>query len=137
MKTTHPGHEGEYVVAFEVFHQLHCLNTIRQYTWRNHYTVLPAALDGNDVANRMHVDHCIETLRLSLMCNADLTPFTLPIGEHNRVRADFDAFHRCKKWDPLVNWMTSNSWEPFSDPPLLPESNFRKPLRNEHSRAER
>lgn len=51
-----------------------------------------------------HVQHCIEYLRVTLMCHADTT---LEGGEY------VDAFHRaegmgtvhmCKNWDDLLGW---------------------------------
>ncbi|WPH00670.1 Hypothetical protein R9X50_00350000 [Acrodontium crateriforme] len=134
---TAPGHEREYIVAFEVFHQLHCLNLIRQYTWLDHYAVPPSSLRGGDrVGNRMHVDHCIETLRLSLMCNADITPFLTRNHDVNdptnrlNAKADFDSFHKCKKWDPLVSWVRDHTWEKSNIDELRPAHHFKSTYDN-------
>ncbi|TRX89736.1 hypothetical protein FHL15_009326 [Xylaria flabelliformis] len=110
-----------YSGMIEAFHQLHCLNLIRQYTWRDYYKDnLREWLDKGDhrrivdldilanksVGDRMHVDHCIETLRLQLMCNADMTPMLVfedrdsPLGS----KADFNVHHKCRRWDRLVEW---------------------------------
>ncbi|KAI0552373.1 hypothetical protein F4679DRAFT_535407 [Xylaria curta] len=110
-----------YSGMFEAFHQLHCLNLIRQYTWRDYYKDhLREWLDEGDhrrivdldilanqsVGDRMHVDHCIETLRLQLMCNADMTPMLVfedndsPLGS----KADFNVHHKCRRWDRLIEW---------------------------------
>lgn len=70
----------------------------------------------------MLVDHCIEALRLTLMCHGDTTPYLIerdpeaPVG----ARADFSAHHRCRKFDPLVEWMSLN---------IVPDA-FGSPLRN-------
>lgn len=67
---------------------------------------MPADI-SEPVAGRMHVDHCIETLRLSLMCYADVTPLLVyedpdaPIG----VRADFNVHHKCRKFDKLIEYV--------------------------------
>ncbi|KAG4427682.1 hypothetical protein IFR05_016836, partial [Cadophora sp. M221] len=68
-----------YMATIEAFHQLHCLNLIRKYTWMQmgRYTMPPPELNSTAVGNRMHVDHCIETLRLALMCFADVTPILM------------------------------------------------------------
>ncbi|KAI1748131.1 hypothetical protein F4782DRAFT_534718 [Xylaria castorea] len=110
-----------YSGMFEAFHQIHCLNLIRQYTWKDYYKDnLREWLDEGDhrrivdldilanhsVGDRMHVDHCIETLRLQLMCNADMTPMLVfedhdsPLGS----KADFNVHHKCRRWDRLVEW---------------------------------
>ncbi|KAK9435462.1 hypothetical protein VB005_10259 [Metarhizium brunneum] len=85
-----------YTALLEVFHQLHCLNVVRQFTWRHLYSEEDMPVDiAEPVAGRMHVDHCIETLRLSLMCYDDVAPLMVyvdlnaPIGH----RADFNVHH--------------------------------------------
>ncbi|KAI3324014.1 hypothetical protein HD806DRAFT_535129 [Xylariaceae sp. AK1471] len=93
------------------------------YTWRDYYNDnLREWLDDGEnhqlvdlnvsshhsVGDRMHVDHCIETLRLQLMCNADLTPMlvlkddTIALGS----KADFNVHHKCRRWDRLVAWQS-------------------------------
>lgn len=65
---------------------------------------------ASDVGARMHVDHCIEALRISLMCHADTTPFliimdpTAPGG----ARADFSPHHKCRKFEPIRQWTEDN-----------------------------
>ncbi|KXL43776.1 MAG: hypothetical protein FE78DRAFT_122064, partial [Acidomyces sp. 'richmondensis'] len=101
-----------FLAGIEVFHHLHCLNTIRQYTWLDYDDELPEGfLRENPVLNRMHVDHCIETLRLSLQCSADITPYLVLRADNSTLgaRADFDAFHKCKKFDRLVDWMDTHA----------------------------
>jgi hypothetical protein len=58
----------------------------------------------------MHVDHCLETLRIGLMCQSDITPLriidgpTAPLGS----RADFNAHHKCRDFEILREWMEEN-----------------------------
>ena len=55
---------------------------------------------------RLHVDHCIEAIRLDLMCAGDVAPFLaivdpkLKLGES----PDFETLYRCRKFDKLVAW---------------------------------
>ena len=90
-KRTPKEYGGGYAALIDVIHQLPCLvctlhstdsgkdilltiglsryqNLIRQYTWRDHYANstadLPGDLQDSEVGARMHVDHCIEALRL-------------------------------------------------------------------------
>ena len=68
----------------------------------------------SDVGARMHVDHCIETLRISLMCQADTTPYflvldpTAPLGS----RADFSPHHKCRNFETIQKWVEENQLEP-------------------------
>lgn len=56
---------------------------------------------------RWHVDHCIETLRMNLMCTADVTPYLIwndPDG-FNGESPSFNTLHKCRKWEPIVDWV--------------------------------
>ena len=101
-----PEQGGGFFAGIEAFHQLHCLNVIRKFTWLEHYEGIPIGFTNDPEDVRTHVDHCLETLRLTLMCNADLTPYFLaidpafPLGGRN----DFNVHHKCKKWDVITDW---------------------------------
>ncbi|KAI1157422.1 hypothetical protein F5B18DRAFT_645142 [Nemania serpens] len=113
-----------YAAVLEVFHQLHCLNQIRQFTWKEHYAAHmsewvqehPFIIDLNVTdpqsdMDRKHVDHCIEALRLQLMCAADVTPVLVQPDPDLGVKADFDVHHRCRNWDLITNWQYNNRIE--------------------------
>ena len=76
------------------------------------YAMPPTELNSTAVGNRMHVDHCIETLRLALMCFADVTPILMlddpesPEG----IRANFRSQHKCRNFDRIEEWM-DNKWQ--------------------------
>ncbi|TDZ21041.1 Cyclochlorotine biosynthesis protein O [Colletotrichum orbiculare MAFF 240422] len=106
-----PTFGGGAVGLLEVFHQLHCLNTLRKWTYIEWYQdELPPEFDGPEYLQRLHIDHCIEMLRLSLMCTADVTPVLAwkdpeaPLGK----RADFSTFHRCRNFDKIKSWMSDH-----------------------------
>ncbi|KAI0158113.1 hypothetical protein GGR57DRAFT_459069 [Xylariaceae sp. FL1272] len=109
--------KGTVAATFDGFHQIHCLNMIRQYTWRDwyfqHEDVVPPPLDmlASDVGTRIHVDHCIETLRKSIMCHGDTTPyFTVFDSEQSLgARADFSAHHKCRNFEKLRQWTRDNA----------------------------
>ncbi|CAA7259148.1 unnamed protein product [Cyclocybe aegerita] len=62
-----PGDEDHYVIELDVFHQPHCLNMLRKainadyYPETNHF-------------DAKHWSHCIESIRQSLICSADVMP---------------------------------------------------------------
>lgn len=72
----------------------------------------PGDLLSTPVGNRMHVDHCIETVRIALMCFADITPVLVredpvsPLGS----RADFNTHHKCRNFEKIEQWI-DNNWE--------------------------
>jgi len=115
IKITNPitGEEG-YRAGLEVFHQLHCLNLLRMATYPDYYS-RPEV--GGDVATdsedlRGHIDHCIEALRLNLMCQSDIGVFTfkmypdLPVEGH---WPDFSTLHTCRNFDDIRNWALTHS----------------------------
>lgn len=143
----HPSSPGGYVGVTEVFHHLHCLNMLRQYIWRDEYA--PASEDGHKDPSgkpplpfmlrhkaREHTSHCVETLRQALMCNADVTPYLVYVGDgegdghgvgshvHPRdlqaptrsrdvvppsqAKEDFQAMHKCRKFEPLLKYVWDN-----------------------------
>ncbi|PYI28115.1 hypothetical protein BP00DRAFT_309233, partial [Aspergillus indologenus CBS 114.80] len=71
-----------YMVGLEVFHQLHCL--VKVY-------FVPA--------------HCIDSIRLSLQCQADLTliPFKWVSG-YLEPWPDFRTTHQCKNFEKIREW---------------------------------
>jgi hypothetical protein len=96
-------------------------NRIRQYTWlqSGNYAAnateeddvpIPIDLTSSEVANRMHIDHCIETLRHTLTCHADITPLLIredpkaPTGQS----LDFNTHHKCRNFSKISQWMDDN-----------------------------
>ncbi|KAI0183004.1 hypothetical protein EV127DRAFT_448221 [Xylaria flabelliformis] len=127
LKHVHKDPKRGYAAILEVFHQLHCLNLIRQYTWKDYYATHMGkwiseeshgivdlnVTDPANIVDRMHADHCIEALRLQLMCNADLTPLLIELDDSNDFgqKADFNVHHKCRNWDKVTEWQYANSIE--------------------------
>jgi hypothetical protein len=59
-----------------------------------------------------HIRHCIDLLRQSLMCNADLT-VELKDEQLGGVTG-FGTVHQCVDWPKLLEWMPS--WEETDAP---------------------
>ncbi|KAL9612137.1 MAG: hypothetical protein Q9167_003253 [Letrouitia subvulpina] len=99
-----------YAGILEVFHQLHCLNMIRMYTWWlvDKYPGIPDGLSDNPLKNRMHVDHCIESLRIALQCWGDVTPLLIRLGGPAGAKADFNTHHKCRNFDKIEEWIDNN-----------------------------
>ncbi|ORY18498.1 hypothetical protein BCR34DRAFT_473215 [Clohesyomyces aquaticus] len=111
LKVTDPrtGETG-YRVAFEVFHQLHCLNMLRMATYPDHFSQLAIMVSDDDISNaRAHLDNCIETLRMSLMCSADVNVFTF--HEKPGLKGswpDHETHHVCRNFDAIKQWAHEN-----------------------------
>lgn len=125
-----------YRAAIEVFHQLHCLNLLRQFSYKEYYatdggdidapaadvrghvgTYLPIAaslvmvvqggLKSRESKANLKTDHCIETLRMNLMCQSDIGVFTFKVypelGDDDPW-PDFSTLHTCRNFDGIRDW---------------------------------
>ncbi|KAI0147239.1 hypothetical protein GGR57DRAFT_477614 [Xylariaceae sp. FL1272] len=141
LKSWHDG-KGGYHGQLEVHHQLHCLNLVRQYTWRDWYKRHPdiVRMSGDmlssDIESRMHADHCIEALRIALMCHGDTTP-SIGILDPKAPRgqmADFSPLLKCRNFDRIQEWSVENQqnfppawdWHPRQK---KPDKEMKKPDR--------
>ncbi|CAI6333160.1 unnamed protein product [Periconia digitata] len=88
--------------TISVFHQLHCLDSIRHSYWRYHAAAVEGKkLDENDtpfLEAGDHVRHCIDLIRQGLMCTMDLT---VEKDKKAGVRG-FGTEHQCRNWDDLI-----------------------------------
>lgn len=117
MQVTDPvtGETG-YRVGIEVFHQLHCLNLLRMSTYPDHYKTISWS-DTNDAPEKVreHLDHCIEILRINLMCLADVNVFTFhPTSEPGKQGMggywpDYESEHVCRNFDHIKDWARANA----------------------------
>ncbi|KAI0534374.1 hypothetical protein GGR58DRAFT_61283 [Xylaria digitata] len=86
-----------YVGILEVFHQLHCLNTLR----------LRAFAKDSEVqfADPGHTAHCFEYIRQSLMCLADVNIAPISWNERKREYAiHWDATRQCRNFEKIHAW---------------------------------
>ncbi|EQL03600.1 hypothetical protein OCS_00680 [Ophiocordyceps sinensis CO18] len=106
-----------YLIVLNVFHNLHCLDSIRRAfhhlidpRWTaqdNPYTHTEGGIDemlqavGKDLGIT-HVDHCIDALRQHQMCAADVTPnvFQFSPGDFG-IRAMANVVHECRDFDKV------------------------------------
>ncbi|KAF4562484.1 hypothetical protein EYR40_004702 [Pleurotus pulmonarius] len=96
-----PGDEEHYVVELDVFHQLHCLNRIRKTIYSDHYPDMHISAPGNDI----HMSHCLDSIRQSLMCSSDVS--LIVWRWHAEAAQSFprgDVVHRCRDFDRIKKW---------------------------------
>ncbi|KAF2475361.1 uncharacterized protein BDR25DRAFT_340146 [Lindgomyces ingoldianus] len=99
--------DGGFIAALGVYHELHCLNKLRYFLYDRFSmpNVTQTALDyWTD-----HLDHCIEVLRISLMCTADLSLYTFSWPDDPDaifLNAHSNSPRKCVKWEQLERWST-------------------------------
>ncbi|KAH7370474.1 hypothetical protein BKA65DRAFT_18149 [Rhexocercosporidium sp. MPI-PUGE-AT-0058] len=112
VKTKDPktGKEG-YRIGIEVFHQLHCLNLVRKSTHPEFYMGKDDFKEDNKDKIRTHLDHCLEMLRMNIMCQVDIGVITF----HERADMpgdpwpDFSTKHVCRDFDAVRKWAIDNT----------------------------
>lgn len=104
---------GGYFGQLSAYHHLHCLSMLRKVLWHDMYNVSIPDL-------RSHADHCINDIRQSLMCHADLSVVTF--WWHPEMRKPMPNFHidqTCVNWDALDAWASKRSFSIFDQKTLV------------------
>ncbi|PMD25595.1 hypothetical protein NA56DRAFT_686143 [Hyaloscypha hepaticicola] len=97
-------------VAIEVFHQLHCLDLLRQANYKSHYAPL-----GGDTAAPVHdltghLDHCIDALRQFVMCQGDINVFAFrfPFNDGDPW-PDYTTPRVCRNYESIRKWAVDHT----------------------------
>ncbi|KAF7792945.1 hypothetical protein EIP86_004048 [Pleurotus ostreatoroseus] len=101
--------------AVPMFHQLHCLRTIRELIDRGGLHRFPRAYG--------HVHHCFVYLRQWTLCSADVTLEPGDFMQRNFTIERVGATHTCQDWEPVYDMVADNwkAWERYRDAHGLPE----------------
>lgn len=117
-----------YAAELGVHHELHCLKKIRHWIYKDYYLVNET--EAEMVEWRAHIDHCMEMMRLSIMCRGSpsLSTFHYLSGDPAYLTAVALGHHQCVNWDRLLEWVRERA-VPIFEPGVLagPESVERDP----------
>jgi len=101
-----PDPSDHYVIGLGAFHELHCLDQLRQSIYPNRYNKSYISLDGSkNEEMRIHLEHCINVLRFSIKCKGDITP--LPYTWDRELGwsvQSFQTLHTCRNFEKLTDW---------------------------------
>ncbi|KAJ6142743.1 hypothetical protein N7471_002196 [Penicillium samsonianum] len=90
-----------YETGLDSVHQLHCINQMRKAYSPEYYPNLDLSPHGT----KIHIDHCLDYLRQSIQCGADMTPVVLYYEPAiNMSLPNFEQVHTCRNWDKLHAW---------------------------------
>ncbi|KAF2968367.1 hypothetical protein GQX73_g5232 [Xylaria multiplex] len=96
---------GGYMASLEAAHQMHCLDMLRKFSFRDYYAD-KVAVFSDPFKLRTHMDHCIEMLRQVIMCSADLHIITYDWVDHvDYPWPDFSINRQCRNWDHMIDWI--------------------------------
>lgn len=89
---------------FEGFHDLHCLNLVRQYTYRNDWNYTNHFFTSERIPVLFHAEHCLEMLRAKLMCDADTTPYLIVNDPERGEVVDVRTRRTCHNIPAIRQW---------------------------------
>ncbi|PVI04004.1 hypothetical protein DM02DRAFT_694504 [Periconia macrospinosa] len=113
---------GGYMANTAVFHQLHCVNLLWQYTYREYYEPLESLLQEGEEKVHQHLgmktpkhlknnpytspDHCADIVRQALMCHADTSTLTYswPKREGDTLKENHSLPRKCRRFDLIMDW---------------------------------
>lgn len=100
--------DDAYVAAMDIFHQLHCLGTLRRIAYPDIY---PKVSRGREhIEWKMHVDHCVDILLQALQCSGNLDMFSYHwIENHERPFPMFAINRQCIDFETLKEWRLKNT----------------------------
>ncbi|KAJ7124761.1 hypothetical protein C8R43DRAFT_853212, partial [Mycena crocata] len=88
-----------YMLALDVFHELHCLDEIRKAMYPDYY---PHSSEG---INTSHMRHCLSSLRQSIMCTADISTIVWQWSEKSQAAKErSDILHTCRDFTKIQDW---------------------------------
>jgi hypothetical protein len=108
--------DGGYLALLAVYHELHCIRQLRLYLYKDgKYANLTGSEDDYI---QPHLDHCLETLRLTVMCQGNSSLYSFAWEDQAAGVSELKSNSRsvCVKWSALEEWAHSRR---ISDVPSL------------------
>ncbi|KAJ6461976.1 hypothetical protein DFH09DRAFT_1494536, partial [Mycena vulgaris] len=102
-----PGDPGYYIIELDVFHQLHCLNTIRKALDPTYYPKWNISKPG---FAQDHISHCVDWIRHSIMCHSDTSVVVWQWDpRHNETFTRPGVPHTCRNFGLIQQWGRENT----------------------------
>ncbi|KAI0477076.1 hypothetical protein GGR56DRAFT_691237 [Xylariaceae sp. FL0804] len=102
--------DDAYAAVFDVYHHLHCLNTLRKIAYPGRYGNHTAHVDaGPEGMHEVHLNHCVDILMQALQCSGNVNLITLHWVETQRWPfPDMSVRRRCVDFEGLTRWRLDN-----------------------------
>ncbi|KAG7444782.1 uncharacterized protein BT62DRAFT_951836 [Guyanagaster necrorhizus] len=114
------GEGGYYLAGLDVFHQLHCLHVVRHALYSDQF--------DDPHADPEHVSHCIDAIRQSLMCNADISVNVWQWSQELSAVVGYSSqAHSCRNFDKLRDWARERRIHEWIDIRLFVEDDLPDP----------
>ncbi|KAL5513654.1 hypothetical protein ACEPAH_4053 [Sanghuangporus vaninii] len=123
------GSGGNYILELDVFHQLHCLNTLRMALSPDYYRRKNLSKLELSFLEPPHARHCLDAIRQSLMCNADIATYVWQWdAEDNMVKPTGNVVHTCRDFERIVDWAKGHRIRTHFDNKVYVEDNLDVPI---------
>lgn len=117
--------DDAYMAQMDVFHQIHCLNTLRKIAFEDFYEPVPRR--EHSTLWWHHIKHCTDILLQNIMCHGTTALVTMQWMEtQHGPFPDFSVNHQCRDFDTLVQYRNQKSvdwdkWLAMEKPPGVRE----------------
>jgi hypothetical protein len=105
--------DDAYVTILDVYHQLHCLNTLRKIVYAEHYN---SSTNGHhshkDKGERyyIHINHCMDLLMQTIQCTGNVNLITMHWVETQMYPfPDMSINKQCINFEKLTEWRKENT----------------------------
>ncbi|MCJ1312252.1 hypothetical protein MMC25_005926 [Agyrium rufum] len=93
--------DDAYVGALDVFHQLHCVNALREYAFADFGEEIPTKKKHGNL-QWVHLRHCVDILVQNIMCHADAGIHTYNwMDTQPQPFPDFSVNRKCRDFEQL------------------------------------
>ncbi|ETS75044.1 hypothetical protein PFICI_13528 [Pestalotiopsis fici W106-1] len=96
--------DDAYGVVFDVYHQLHCLNSLRKIAYGSYYNESMGRADKLKL-REIHINHCADILFQALTCSGNVNLMTLHwVETQERPWPDMSINRQCIDFDRLTDF---------------------------------
>ncbi|KAH8651273.1 tat pathway signal sequence [Xylariales sp. PMI_506] len=97
--------DNAYVAALDIFHNLHCLNSLRQVVYGKYYNLSQGDVDRDDWTHEVHINHCVDILYQTISCSNNINMVTRHWTEGREYPfPDFSINKHCINFEKLKSW---------------------------------
>ncbi|KAI1074923.1 hypothetical protein F5B20DRAFT_418565 [Whalleya microplaca] len=96
--------DDAYVGAFDVYHQIHCLNSLRKNAYRGYYNLTTRDHKVMRLPE-VHINHCVDILLQALQCSGNVNFMTYHwVSGQEYPQPDMSINRQCINFDKLTAW---------------------------------
>ncbi|KAI1652891.1 hypothetical protein F4813DRAFT_376543 [Daldinia decipiens] len=97
-----------YVGAFDVYHQIHCLNALRQNAYRGYYKLTTRNHSVMGLPE-IHINHCVDILLQALQCSGNVNFLTYHwVAGQEYPQPDMSINRQCINFEKLTAFRKEN-----------------------------